>query len=740
MLTKAVARLPTELRLLLICDTRYAALPPSSPPPDPLRLVCFLIALEDPPEQRLLLEINDKYRLFRPGDTVVDLGYAPGSWSQVALNRTQPGGRVVGIDIIPAQPPRGVSTLQGDFLSVEIQEELRRFVVEGQGRPRRIEELVRREGEGGEEGEGWTEEELDREGRGVVELERASSQREGDVRQDMPSEGRRTDKKLSQRQADEAEGRVVNVLDQERPLPRSLNLRLRHPQHKALELRLKKLFDKTYRIKPDSSRKESKEAYLVGLRRKAGASLKIEVVTPFYRFLHSHIGTPRLQTSRGCRARSRFGRAKNEGEYLRYHLNCVFAKGCKLSFGIVVLALISRVTCKTLGHEIKRHVIVTRNAMPATSKAGQQLDCQSAVARRTKLIPQVLIKDKKFFIIISINRDQHPRTAGTLPLVLVPSRLRSAAGHAPAARAGGRLGAHASIDGFGDRHSSLTWALAVLVDRDGLRRWASISRTRWGGLGLGGGVASSGRSSWRWAGSHRLAVGAFGRLDSACGRVLCLLATAALAGSHDDCAGSEAGGDVAAVGLGDGASGYGRVGGVFNSSWAGVRSARHGRGHGVSAVVRERVEAKAACEFRSALGVVRRVAWVRDTTAVVVLLVTLALAACEVGGTLGVVWWVLRVRNRAAAIVLALATSGRRRSSGWRNERERAGCRDTAGAIGVRMLRICVIEMQLAPLGPCKKSQSYRRVARCARSGNAAGAVGVRVLLRCQEVSEDNVT
>lgn len=246
MLTKAVARLPTELRLLLLCDTRYAAVParpnipipwsPSACPRNPhprLQTRSASSASSSRWKTRQsndsyareakvaglksraafkLLEINDKYRLFRPGDTVVDLGYAPGSWSQVALNRTQPGGRVVGIDIIPAQPPRGVSTLQGDFLSGEIREELRRFVVEGQGRPRRIEEMVRREGESGQEGEGWTEEELDREGRGVVELERASGQREGDQREDMPSEGRRTDKKLSQRQADEAEGRVVNVV------------------------------------------------------------------------------------------------------------------------------------------------------------------------------------------------------------------------------------------------------------------------------------------------------------------------------------------------------------------------------------------------------------------------------------------------------------------------------------------------------------------------------------------------
>ena len=75
-----------------------------------------------------LLEINEKHHLFRRGDTVVDLGYAPGSWSQVAVNRTQPEGRVVGIDVVPAQPPKGVSTLQGDFLSPRIREEVRGFV------------------------------------------------------------------------------------------------------------------------------------------------------------------------------------------------------------------------------------------------------------------------------------------------------------------------------------------------------------------------------------------------------------------------------------------------------------------------------------------------------------------------------------------------------------------------------------------------------------------------------------
>lgn len=75
-----------------------------------------------------LLQINEKNRIFKAGDTVVDLGYAPGSWSQVAANRTSPGGRVIGVDVLPAQPPKGVSTIQGNFLSPDIQNEVRAYV------------------------------------------------------------------------------------------------------------------------------------------------------------------------------------------------------------------------------------------------------------------------------------------------------------------------------------------------------------------------------------------------------------------------------------------------------------------------------------------------------------------------------------------------------------------------------------------------------------------------------------
>ena len=62
-----------------------------------------------------LAELDERFRLFRPGAVVVDLGAAPGGWSQVAAERVQPGGRVIALDILPMEPLPGVETLQGDF-------------------------------------------------------------------------------------------------------------------------------------------------------------------------------------------------------------------------------------------------------------------------------------------------------------------------------------------------------------------------------------------------------------------------------------------------------------------------------------------------------------------------------------------------------------------------------------------------------------------------------------------------
>jgi 23S rRNA (uridine2552-2'-O)-methyltransferase len=62
-----------------------------------------------------LIEIDDRDRLLHPGDTVVDLGAAPGGWSQVATRRMQGKGRVLALDLLPMDGLAGVEFIQGDF-------------------------------------------------------------------------------------------------------------------------------------------------------------------------------------------------------------------------------------------------------------------------------------------------------------------------------------------------------------------------------------------------------------------------------------------------------------------------------------------------------------------------------------------------------------------------------------------------------------------------------------------------
>ena len=72
-----------------------------------------------------LAEIDDKCRILRRGAQVVDLGCAPGGWLQVAVERVGPGGRIVGIDLLPVDPLPGALLLQGDFLEDEALDRLR---------------------------------------------------------------------------------------------------------------------------------------------------------------------------------------------------------------------------------------------------------------------------------------------------------------------------------------------------------------------------------------------------------------------------------------------------------------------------------------------------------------------------------------------------------------------------------------------------------------------------------------
>ena len=71
-----------------------------------------------------LLEIDEKYGVLRPGMTVIDLGAAPGGWSQVAARRMNGQGTIVALDLLEMEPVDGVDFIQGDFTEDEPLERL----------------------------------------------------------------------------------------------------------------------------------------------------------------------------------------------------------------------------------------------------------------------------------------------------------------------------------------------------------------------------------------------------------------------------------------------------------------------------------------------------------------------------------------------------------------------------------------------------------------------------------------
>jgi 23S rRNA (uridine2552-2'-O)-methyltransferase len=72
-----------------------------------------------------LAEIDDKYRLLKPGTRVVDLGAAPGGWSEIAARRVGAGGRVLAIDILDMKPIAEVEFLKLDFLDATAPQRLK---------------------------------------------------------------------------------------------------------------------------------------------------------------------------------------------------------------------------------------------------------------------------------------------------------------------------------------------------------------------------------------------------------------------------------------------------------------------------------------------------------------------------------------------------------------------------------------------------------------------------------------
>ena len=84
-----------------------------------------------------LAEVDDRYKVLKPGARVVDLGAAPGGWSEIAARRVGAGGRVVALDILDMKPGPGVEFLQLDFLDPSAPQRLEAMLGSGGDAPGR---------------------------------------------------------------------------------------------------------------------------------------------------------------------------------------------------------------------------------------------------------------------------------------------------------------------------------------------------------------------------------------------------------------------------------------------------------------------------------------------------------------------------------------------------------------------------------------------------------------------------
>jgi 23S rRNA (uridine2552-2'-O)-methyltransferase len=75
-----------------------------------------------------LLQLDQKDQLIQKGHVIIDLGAAPGSWSQVALTKTGPTGQVVAVDEKPIEPLANLQIINGNFLDSSVQLAVRKAV------------------------------------------------------------------------------------------------------------------------------------------------------------------------------------------------------------------------------------------------------------------------------------------------------------------------------------------------------------------------------------------------------------------------------------------------------------------------------------------------------------------------------------------------------------------------------------------------------------------------------------
>ncbi|CAH0059284.1 unnamed protein product [Clonostachys solani] len=234
-------------------------------------------------------------------------GFAPGSWSQVALQLTKPDGLIVGIDLLPAQPPTGVTAFQGDFLSPMVQKLVKDCILHLQDRR----QLSRLE----PESKANTPEDArqhDLEPQSYIDMERQASHVETEGQGKVhhgPRSMHIVDVVLSDMSAPWQQTSGYNVNTLSNPYHRLMNTSgnpfrdhfgsldlcnaaldfasdtlkpggnfvckvYQGSGEREFEQRARLLFAKVHIFKPKSSRSESRELYLIGIQRKGNGLLK----------------------------------------------------------------------------------------------------------------------------------------------------------------------------------------------------------------------------------------------------------------------------------------------------------------------------------------------------------------------------------------------------------------------------------------------------------------------------------
>lgn len=222
-----------------------------------------------------MIELDDRFKFFlkNKSQRVLDLGFAPGAWSQVAFDRTKPNGMVLGVDILPCKPPRGVSSIQANILSRKTHELIRLFFSK-HFQINRHDEL--------HEDHGYFQHMLEEDLKNLkqtdeyreifgsdVELTNSSTSVEkfpiDVIVSDMMANTTGVAIKDHYMSMDLCDAALVVAIDLLRPGGSFACKVYTGKEDKLLEKRMKMVFSKVCRFKPDSSRNESKELYFVGL-------------------------------------------------------------------------------------------------------------------------------------------------------------------------------------------------------------------------------------------------------------------------------------------------------------------------------------------------------------------------------------------------------------------------------------------------------------------------------------------